>query len=437
MKISQKLIRRTFLLLSPLLLGISIKGCNVLGLFIFTLFCLADPFLPQGPFGLGQGPQHETIYIANNGEIFKPVLGFQCQFTLDFTVPGGPDLYDITYQWVNDAGNIIVGANGTIFRFDPPLQSNFIPNPAGTQDLNAIDQDLPSPNVVAVGDSGTVIKSTDNGLSWSVVSFPSLANLNSCTIIGDYILVGGDGYSAYQSEDFGETWEQVGLGENFNSVDPTSFNAIFFVDNNVGYMGGPWGLMGKTTDGGANWVTFGVPDFEEIYDLFFISPDSGVVVGKPSMVRFTADGGTTWEEDPGITSLLAGSSIKKIGALSEEFGIAITDSGSIISFATDSSLLTAVNEDGIHIHNYSLSNNYPNPFNPSTIIEYSLPQFGFVTLTVYDMLGREIAILVNEEKPAGNYKFEFNAGDLASGVYYYQINIGNEFIETKKMVLLR
>jgi hypothetical protein len=202
-------------------------------------------------------------------------------------------------------------------------------------------------------------------------------------------------------------------------------------------MGGPWGLMGKTTDGGANWVTFGVPDFEEIYDLFFISPDSGVVVGKPSMVRFTADGGNTWEEDPEITSLLAGSSIKKIGALSEEFGIAITDSGSIISFATDSSLLTAVSDEDIQIHNYSLSNNYPNPFNPSTIIEYNLPQYGFVTLTVYDMLGREIATLVNEEKSAGNHKFEFNAGDLASGIYYYHLNVGYEFVETKKMVLMK
>jgi len=437
MKISQKLIRRTFLLLSPLLLGISIKGCNVLGLFIFTIFCLADPFLPQGPFGLGQGPQHRTIYIANNGEIFKRVQGFQCQFTLDFTVPGGPDLYDITYQWVNDAGNIIVGANGTIFRFDPPLQSNFIPNPAGTQDLNAIDQDLPSPNVVAVGDSGTVIKSTDNGLSWSVVSFPDSADLFTCEIMGDYILVGGSSPFIYQSEDCGETWEIIGVGENFSPDGPFSFNAIFFYDENVGYMGGSGGFMGKTTNGGTNWTTLFAPDFEQINDLFFISPDSGVAVGSPGIVRFTADGGNTWEEDPEITSLLAGSSIKKIGALSEEFGIAITDSGSIISFATDSSLLTAVNEDEIHIHNYSLSNNYPNPFNPSTIIEYSLPQFGFVTLTVYDMLGREIATLVNEEKPAGNYKFEFNAGDLASGIYYYQIKIGNEFAETKKMVLLR
>ncbi len=434
MKISHKLVRRTFLLLSPLLLGISFKGCSILGLLIFTNICTHITFHPNAAYGITPLPIRDLLILAPDGEILRK-LG-ACTINTAAIVPGKPALYDITYQGVVDVGNIIVGANGTIFRLFG-LDGFIISSPAGTQDLYSIDQDLPSRNVIAVGEGGTVIKSTDDGLSWSVINFPDSADLFTCEIIGDYILVGGIGYSAYQSEDCGETWEQIGLGENFNSVGPTSFNAIFFVDENVGYMGGPWGLMGKTTDGGANWVTFGVPDFEEIYDLFFISPDSGVVVGKPSMVRFTADGGNTWEEDPEITSLLAGSSIKKIGALSEEFGIAITDSGSIISFATDSSLLTAVSDEDIQIHNYSLSNNYPNPFNPSTIIEYNLPQYGFVTLTVYDMLGREIATLVNEEKSAGNHKFEFNAGDLASGIYYYHLNVGYEFVETKKMVLMK
>ncbi len=98
---------------------------------------------------------------------------------------------------------------------------------------------------------------------------------------------------------------------------------------------------------------------------------------------------------------------------------------------------TGIGQFGGEVNTYSLSSNYPNPFNPTTIIEYSLPQYGFVTLTVYDMLGREIATLVNEEKSAGNYKFEYNAGDLASGIYYYHLNVGNEFVETRKMVLLR
>jgi len=100
--------------------------------------------------------------------------------------------------------------------------------------------------------------------------------------------------------------------------------------------------------------------------------------------------------------------------------------------------VTAVIDEGnINPKDFSLSQNYPNPFNPSTIIEYSLPEYGIITLTFYDMLGREIATLVNEEKAAGNYSFKFDADDSASGVYYYRIAIGNEFSETKKMVLLK
>jgi len=87
-------------------------------------------------------------------------------------------------------------------------------------------------------------------------------------------------------------------------------------------------------------------------------------------------------------------------------------------------------------HTYKLSQNYPNPFNPTTKINYQIPEISFVTLKVYDLLGSEVAILVNEEKPIGNYVVEFNAADLPSGVYIYRLQAG-KYIETKKMVLLK
>ena len=85
---------------------------------------------------------------------------------------------------------------------------------------------------------------------------------------------------------------------------------------------------------------------------------------------------------------------------------------------------------------FLLSQNYPNPFNPSTTIYYQIPQLEFVTLKVYDILGREIVTLVNEEKPSGEYEVEFNGNNLPSGVYFYQLKAGS-LIETKKMVLLK
>lgn len=85
---------------------------------------------------------------------------------------------------------------------------------------------------------------------------------------------------------------------------------------------------------------------------------------------------------------------------------------------------------------FSLSQNYPNPFNPSTKIQFSLSQGSLVTLKIYNSLGKEVAQLVNEKKDAGTYNIEFNALNLASGVYYYQIQAG-EFVETKRMLLLK
>ncbi|HRB41009.1 MAG TPA: T9SS type A sorting domain-containing protein, partial [Bacteroidia bacterium] len=98
---------------------------------------------------------------------------------------------------------------------------------------------------------------------------------------------------------------------------------------------------------------------------------------------------------------------------------------------------------------FSLEQNYPNPFNPVTTIKYTIPtppsssplakgrnEVGFVTLKVYDVLGKEVATLVNEEKPSGHYEINFDASNLASGIYYYQLRAG-EFVETKKMTLLK
>ncbi|MEJ2196544.1 MAG: T9SS type A sorting domain-containing protein, partial [Ignavibacteriaceae bacterium] len=85
---------------------------------------------------------------------------------------------------------------------------------------------------------------------------------------------------------------------------------------------------------------------------------------------------------------------------------------------------------------FELSQNYPNPFNPGTKIKYSIPTEGYVSLKVYDVLGDEIASLVNEEKPAGDYDVEFNAIELPSGIYFYQLRVKG-FIATRKMLLLK
>ncbi len=104
--------------------------------------------------------------------------------------------------------------------------------------------------------------------------------------------------------------------------------------------------------------------------------------------------------------------------------------------STYSNWQNKVSNNNIITYKYSLNNNYPNPFNPSTTIKYSLKEKGFVLLIVYDVLGRIVKELVNKQQSKGNYEVVFDASNLSSGVYYYRIKSGN-FVKTKKMILLR
>jgi hypothetical protein len=99
-------------------------------------------------------------------------------------------------------------------------------------------------------------------------------------------------------------------------------------------------------------------------------------------------------------------------------------------------IINSIETTGITPVEYELSQNYPNPFNPSTEIKFSITKPGHVTLKVFDMLGREVTTLINEEMPAGTYKSRFDASNLASGIYIYRIVSGN-FAAIRKMVLIR
>ncbi|MCG6912512.1 T9SS type A sorting domain-containing protein [bacterium BMS3Abin03] len=102
----------------------------------------------------------------------------------------------------------------------------------------------------------------------------------------------------------------------------------------------------------------------------------------------------------------------------------------------DTSLITGVNDKPYSVFNYKLEQNYPNPFNPTTNIRFQIPESGMVTLKVYNILGKEVATLVKEERSAGSYEVEFDASSLPSGVYFYQLKAGS-FIKTNKMILLK
>lgn len=131
-------------------------------------------------------------------------------------------------------------------------------------------------------------------------------------------------------------------------------------------------------------------------------------------------------------------------ATGEKFGVVMVSNwkNPVPLQTTTTQILKSIVESSVGIQNnthlagYELKQNYPNPFNPATVISYSIPRRENVSIKIYDILGNEAASLVNKKQDAGNYSIEWNGEGFASGVYYYKITAG-DFVETKKMILLK
>jgi len=162
-------------------------------------------------------------------------------------------------------------------------------------------------------------------------------------------------------------------------------------------------------------------------------------------LRVRRDDRYTSPSPPFYVRTISYSFMTKSGAVVEVVA-SDTSSPNSGTIQTDGVTWSSTNISGVEDENgipaqYSLSQNYPNPFNPVTIIKYSIPavetqNFASVQLKVYDVLGNEVATLVNEEKPAGSYEVKFNASQLSSGIYFYKLQAGN-YSEMKKMILMK
>jgi hypothetical protein len=107
-----------------------------------------------------------------------------------------------------------------------------------------------------------------------------------------------------------------------------------------------------------------------------------------------------------------------------------------VGFVPDTPTVDIVEEQFNQPSEFQLFNNYPNPFNPATTIEFQIAQPGLVSLKILDVLGREVAVIINEKLPAGNYKYQWDAKGLAGGIYFYQLKAGN-FTDTKKLIFMK
>jgi hypothetical protein len=254
-----------------------------------------------------------------------------------------------------------------------------------------------------------------------------------------------------RTTDSGVNWNFTAFYLNTNEGRATG---VDFTDLNTGYVSARvWdgtGAIAKTTDSGLNWISMMFTN--PLWSIDFpISSASqvGYAVGSQGTILKTYNAGADWQQQISGTSLR----LNKVHFKDFDFGFAVGENGLILRTTTGGEPVTFVENDNQSLYSFQLYQNYPNPFNPSTKIKFEIPavetrhasSLQMVTLKVYNILGTEVATLVNEELPAGEYEVEFDVtrysglsgiSGLPSGIYFYKLQAG-QFLEIKKMILIK
>ena len=305
-----------------------------------------------------------------------------------------------------------------------------------------------------LGIDGPIFKTTNGGINW-IIQLNVKDNLRSIYFINQNTgWVGGD-----DSTWNGLIMKTINGGSNWSIQYYdiySSLSSVYFVNSVTGWSVGTTvslgGIVLKTTNGGINWFTQFL-SYENNYlnSVQFINQDTGWVVGYDDHYTYegtimkTTNGGTNWFYQPSNTFFILNSLYFIDDKTGWIVGGSFVDTGGIVLKTTDSGGPIGITPISSSIpKTFSLSQNYPNPFNPSTKIKFEIPMSplsergvgGFITLKIYDILGREITTLVNEPLQPGTYEVEWDSANYSSGVYFYRLSAGN-FQQTRKMVLIK
>ncbi|HUI29672.1 MAG TPA: T9SS type A sorting domain-containing protein [Candidatus Acidoferrales bacterium] len=276
--------------------------------------------------------------------------------------------------------------------------------------------------------NGGIFLSTNYGGSWSPVpGLPrcDVASFVSCS--GNQFVATDSG--VYLSTDSGNNWLAVNSG--LKNLD---VNALAVIGGNI-FAGTNGNGVFRSTNDGANWIAAGLKTLDV---CAFAAVDSSLFAGTSTGgVYLSTDMGAHWNPvNSGLTNSV-------INALIQNGKNIFAGTGSGIWRRPLSEMITSVNERTQLPASFALFQNYPNPFNPSTTIGYDLPSNSFVSLKIYDVLGREVETLVNERQAAGSHSVTFNASNLPSGVYFYRLQVidpvrgTGSYTATKKLLLLK
>ena len=377
-------------------------------------------------------PSVNAGYSTANGITKKTTNG-----GLNWSSLTGGNLSGIFF--INDLTGWVVGYPGYIGR--TINGSSFTQQTTGIQDrLNDVFFLNENTGWVVGGDFSVerIFKTTNGGINWIVQTSGTANKLFSVYFINEntgWSVGGPSSPKIIKTTNGGDAWFTQ------TTTAATPLYSVMFADANTGwavagYLGGE--TIIKTTNGGANWFSQSSGDTRYLRDCYVISVTKAFAVGQGGKIIATTNGGNNW------TVIATGSTIElwSVDFANDSVGYAI---GNNVVLKTTNGGVTFVNESiNSTPEKFSLYQNYPNPFNPRTKIKFDIPNLPLrrgvggmmVSLKIFDITGREIQTLVNEELKPGTYEVSFDGSNLPSGIYFYQLRSG-DFIETKKLVLLK
>jgi photosystem II stability/assembly factor-like uncharacterized protein len=428
--------------------------------------------------------QEATVMMRSRSFLVLPLLIFL--FSLDsaragWTVVGvgvSSDLHAVSFPdslhgWVVGTGNVIRHTTDGGLTWSP--QSS--PETGDFLTVSFYD----SLHGIVTGGGGKRLHTNDGGMTWlSVPGFPFSGFYASCMVDSLHGWIAGSALDfdllslvAYleRTTDGGYSWTSY-----LQFADSTHFEDVQFVDDQVGWAtreylpgelfrstngGASWTLrftdsvhhlihidflnadrgymVGKlyaaspyfmnTTDGGASWGIAPLPYVTGDIDLDFIDELSGWVIGDAGRISGTTDGGATWLPESSHTTR----DLTSICFTSSSNGWVTGKSGTLLHFQPDA--VTDVGE-GLLPGRTVLLQNYPNPFNPSTTIRYAVAGRERVVVSVADVLGRDVAVLLDEVEGPGEYETTFDGSKYANGVYIVRFRAGS-VLDSRKIVLMK
>ncbi len=383
-----------------------------------------------GPSKTAGGPANTAVryFITVDNTLYAAAYGATGLFKTTDNGNNWIKVFDCTNDVVNlfnDGNNIYASTNGSGVYISEDKGLTWQQRNSGLGNLKVYSLWKSGNNLYGATFGDGIFVSANNGNSWTSIN-NGLSNkfINTIYASGANLFAGSSSAGIFISNNGGTSWTQSSLtGRNIIVIKGTS-SKLYAVT---------WGSgVYISSDNGANWTQINSGMGSNLNCLIFTRhTDNDLFITTENAIYYSKNGGSSWEN---LTDNFPAVAIWSIEVQGNYIFAGTSELGVFKRTLTE--VITSVDENKEIPAEFNLFQNYPNPFNPTTSIKYSVPKNSLVKIQVFDILGREVAQLVNQEKQPGNYETKFNASNLTSGIYLYRLQVGS-YSQIKKMILIK